>query len=388
MEPPARTQRQLSILAPVGYPWSFNGPRQSRHTIRRTRYAPLNRLRSNLDGITLFSPMDTAGADLIHAFNRIPFNTKPYVIGFESHLPRTFGLERSWYERWLFSALCSRRCRRIVAISDFAVRQFQEGLLDAGISSDARADLEAKLLRRYPNLPVGNDWGASLTMGTPLILTFVGNHFARKGGCVAVRLAQLCLERGMEVQLNVVSTLQVGGAIWTDPEPSSVFDPYLELLKLPNVRHVSGMANAEVQALLARSHFVLLTTFGDTFGFSALEAMSVGTPVIATDQGALPEFIRDDATGILLEAARTPGTNGWIWPYGDRSSQRFIDLFDQHVERLARAALERLEGLVNESQRYASMRRAAHQCVQTHFDSGAASSFWDRLYSEAVVDRP
>lgn len=382
----AAFQPPLTILAPVGYPWLFNGPRQSRHAIKRTRYAPLNKLRSNLDGVTLFSPLHTRGVDLIHAFNRIPFNRKPYVIGFESHLPRTFGLERSWYEKSLYSALRSDRCRQIVAISDFAVRQFRESFLEAGIGSQARSDLEAKLTRRYPNLPVGKDWGATMTIGAPLTLTFVGNHFARKGGCTAVRIAQLCLERGLDVQVNIVSSIQMGGAIWTDPEPAEVFTSYLDMLTLPNVRHTPGLANSDVRALLARSHFVLLTTFGDTFGFSALEAMSVGTPVIATAQGALPEFIEDAANGILLEAPCTPGSNGWIWPYGDRSSPRFIALFHEQVERSAQAALARIEALLGDQAAYSEMRRAAHRCMQERFDSVAASAYWDGLYAEALSD--
>jgi glycosyltransferase involved in cell wall biosynthesis len=376
--------RRLSILAPNGYPWSFNGPRQSRHGIRRSYYAPLNKLRSNLDGATLFNPLHAGRADLIHAFNRIPFNRKPYVIGFESHLPRVFGLERSWYEKLLFSALRSERCRRIVAISDYAARGFRRGLAEAGIGTDARSELEAKLTRRYPNLPVGEEWGADMDVGTPWVLTFVGNHFARKGGCTAVRIAELCLERGLEVEVNIVSSLQCGGPIWTDPEPAEAFADYLALLDLPNVNHLSNLPNEAVRALLARSHFSILTTFGDTFGFSALEAMSVGTPVIATAQGALPEVIEDDVSGILLDAAITPGTDGWIWPYAQRSAPQFVALFRQHVERMARESVERIAAVLSERGRYRAMRRAAHGRVQTAFDSLDASAYWDSLYCEVL----
>lgn len=377
--------RRLSILAPTGYPWSFNGPRQSRHSIRRTYYAPLNKLRSNLDGATLFNPMHTVGADLIHAFNRVPFNLKPYVIGFESHLPRVFGLERSLYEKLLLNALRSTRCRRIVAISDYAARGFRQSLADSGVGAGLRSELEAKLVRRYPNLPIGENWGEQVAVDTPWILTFVGNHFARKGGCTAVRIAELCLERGLDVRVNIVSTLQSGGAIWTDPDSVDAFAPYLKLMDLPNVSHLSNLPNAEVRKLLAKSHFVILTTFGDTFGFSALEAMSEGTPVVATAQGALPEFIEDGVNGILVDAARTPGTDGWIWPYAQRSSPKFVSLFQQHVERMAVAATARIAAVMADPNAYRGMRRAAHARMQSTFDSAAASAYWDTLYAEALA---
>ena len=58
-------ERQLTVVAPRGYPWTFNGPRQSRHRVKVRSYAPLNKLRSNLDGLTLFSPLDTGGAECL-----------------------------------------------------------------------------------------------------------------------------------------------------------------------------------------------------------------------------------------------------------------------------------------------------------------------------------
>jgi glycosyltransferase involved in cell wall biosynthesis len=51
--------------------------------------------------------------------------------------------------------------------------------------------------------------------------------------------------------------------------------------------------NSAVLDLIGRSHSLLLPTFTDTFGYSAIGAMARYTPVIATDVGALPEFVED-----------------------------------------------------------------------------------------------
>jgi hypothetical protein len=59
-------------------------------------------------------------------------------------------------------------------------------------------------------------------------------------------------------------------------------------------------AQFPVLDLIGRSQFLLLPTFSDTFGYSAIEAMARYTAVIATDIGALPEFVEDQVNGILL----------------------------------------------------------------------------------------
>lgn len=376
--------QQLTVVAPRGYPWAFNGPRQSRHRIRVRSFAPLNRLRSNLDGVTAFSPVDTAGAHLIHAFNRVPLNLKPFVIGFESHLPRVWGLERSAYERLLLGSLLGRRCRRIVAISHYAARNFRAGVGEAQLNDEARLALNAKLEIRYPNLDVPEQSPPPRPLDEGLRATFVGTHFGRKGGCVVVRMAEIAYRRGLPIRYTIVSAVQAGGAIWTDPSRPGFFDPYLSLLALPNITHSTGLPNAEVKALLARSHICLLPTFADTFGFSALEAMAAGTPVLATAQAALPEVIDDGVDGMLLTPALTPGKDGWIWPYAERDTARFERLFADEVERLAHEGIARLEAVLVDPAGYDAMRTAAHGKALRQFSSSDARVYWDALYRDCV----
>lgn len=379
--------RALTIVAPRGYPWAFNGPRQSRHRIKVRNYVPLNKLRSNLDGLTLFSPLDTAGADLIHGFNRIPLNTTPFVLGFESHLPRTWGLEGSAYERFLYGSLLAKRCRRIVAISHYAAGNFREGVAAAPLSDEARAMLVGKLDVRYPNLEVPPTAGAKPGFGRGLVASFVGGHFGRKGGCVAVRMAELSHARRLPIHFNIVSSLQAGGGIWTDPSREGFFDPYLKLLQQPNVTHYRTLANAEVRTLLAASHVALLPTFADTFGFSVLEAMASGTPVLATAQAALPEVIDDGIDGMLLEPATTPGQRGWIWPYERRGEPEFEALFAAEIERMAEQGLARLVALLADERAYAAMCAAAHRKALGRFDSAEARDYWDNLYLDCAGGR-
>ena len=379
--------RALTVVAPRGYPWAFNGPRQSTHRLRIRNYVPLNKLRSNLDGLTLFSPLDTLGADLIHGFNRIPLNAKPFVLGFESHLPRVWGLEKSAYEQFLYGNLLSRRCRRIVAISRHAAGNFHEGVASARLSGDAREKLLSKLEVRYPNLVVPAAASDKPRLEDGLIATFVGGHFGRKGGGVVVRMAELARSLGLPIRFNIVSSLQAGGAIWTDPSREGFFEPYFKLLDQPNITHFTTLPNADVQRLLGQSHVVLLPTLADTFGFSVLEAMAVGTPALATAQAALPEVIGDGIDGMLLAPARTPGQHGWIWPYQRRDAAEFERLFADEVERLANEGIKRLEQLLGNAAGFAAMSAAAHQRALHQFNCDDARVYWDGLYRAALANR-
>ena len=55
-----------------------------------------------------------------------------------------------------------------------------------------------------------------------------------------------------------------------------------------------------VDEILAIADVFLLPSGSETFGLAALEAMSCGVPVVATDIGGLPELITDGETGFLF----------------------------------------------------------------------------------------
>ncbi|MDR3536967.1 MAG: glycosyltransferase family 4 protein [Acetobacteraceae bacterium] len=372
-----------TILAPTRYPWRFNGPANSRHQIEHRDFLPLNYLSSKIEGVTLFKPWPVRRFDLVHAFNRIPVGRCPFVIGFESHLPRAFGIEGGRWWDWMTGMLASERCRGIVAISDFARRMFLAQHERATKSAAAREILSGKLHMRLPNLalpPVADLVQADET--GEIRLVFVGNHFARKGGCVAVVMAELARARGIPLVVDIVSRLEMGGAIWTDPSDTETFKPYLARLALPNVRVHRDLANAEVLALLRRAHVSLLTTFGDTFGYSALESLANGTPVLATRQGALPEFIAHGENGFLLDLPTTPDGEWVHLGTPDRAAPNFVRMWNDEVHRLAEEALDALVAVSGTAGRMRAMQQAARRSVE-RFSQGQATAWWDDFYDRA-----
>ncbi|WP_375402549.1 hypothetical protein [uncultured Sphingomonas sp.] len=166
----------------------------------------------------------------------MPIGTTPYVIGFESHLPRAFCLESTSYYAALRRSLASRRCRGIVAISHYAEKVFR-----AAHAGSAEYDaIASKLQTRYPNVDLGEftDHCDDLADAPTIRVTFVGAHFARKGGCVAVRLAELAAAAGVPLEITIVSKLEMGGGIWTDPLRDGFFDTWRDRLKHPSIRWI------------------------------------------------------------------------------------------------------------------------------------------------------
>ena len=53
--------------------------------------------------------------------------------------------------------------------------------------------------------------------------------------------------------------------------------------------------------LLAESAVFVFPSVMDTFGYAPIEAMAMGTPVVAYRATALPETVRDGVSGLLVE---------------------------------------------------------------------------------------
>ena len=69
------------------------------------------------------------------------------------------------------------------------------------------------------------------------------------------------------------------------------------------VRFIGTVGPAERVGLLGGAHALLHPIgFEEPFGYSVVEAMACGTPVIAFRRGSMPELVDDGSTGFLVEA--------------------------------------------------------------------------------------
>ena len=69
------------------------------------------------------------------------------------------------------------------------------------------------------------------------------------------------------------------------------------------VRYIGSVGPDERGAVLGGARALLhLISFEEPFGFSVIESMACGTPVIATRLGSMPELVRDGVNGYLVDA--------------------------------------------------------------------------------------
>jgi glycosyltransferase involved in cell wall biosynthesis len=351
------------------YPTRFNTPKHSRHVVKPTGFIPTHRLSSHIEGVTVFLP---TRCDLLHSMNRIPLSlTKNFVISFESHLPRYFGGERTKFFAYMRRRLAEPACRRIIALSHFARRAF----IATHAGAEESGALTAKLDVIYPNIILPRPTLEARGQ-LPLKLVFVGSHFGRKGGAVAARAAEIARQRRLPLHVHIISALEAGGGIWSDPRNKEFFAQYFKLLDGDNVTFRRSLPNNE--------DFSILTTLSDTFGYTAIESLAVGTPVLATPQGALPEFIVDGENGLLVPL-EVDAYLEWIHVgRSDKDSQRFETLYRDEIERMAVAVVEAVSPFIDAPASLSPMRQNARATAEQRFDSRKTSPVLDRIYEESV----
>jgi glycosyltransferase involved in cell wall biosynthesis len=75
----------------------------------------------------------------------------------------------------------------------------------------------------------------------------------------------------------------------------------LERLADDQVQFVGAKPRAEVLGLLAAADVAVLPSAWENFPHAAVEALAMGTPIVATRVGGVPEIVRDGENGLLVE---------------------------------------------------------------------------------------
>jgi glycosyltransferase involved in cell wall biosynthesis len=152
-------------------------------------------------------------------------------------------------------------------------------------------------------------------------LLFFGRIHPDKGTADAIEVARRAGRR-----------LVIAGIVHDQQYFDELVAPHLDG---DRVRYIGPVAAADRARVLGAAHALLhLIDFDEPFGYSVVEAMACGTPVIAHARGSMPELVTDGATGFLVggvdEAVRSVDLAGAL----DRAAIRAVA-----VERFDRAAM-------------------------------------------------
>lgn len=372
----------MRVLSGTGYNYAFATPRaEPGFSMRRARFRDFGRLWRPLSGFAVVDPR--LPADLIHAYNGPPTRLVPFVVSYESYLPRVLGgFGGEAFKRVVQGALAADRCRLLAPLSRHAAQ------LTRAFNADFRRldVLEAKMRVIAPSVPALADTSAVRDIGQgPLELIFVGNHFGRKGGLACLYLSDLLERAGVAHRLHVIGRREFGIDIWTDTE-ADFYEAALAADR-PSVTFHARLPNAEVLALLARAHFMLLPTLDDTYGFSLLEAMASGCVGVAPAIRAIPEIIEHRRTGLLLEA-EVDELGRWRGLEADRA-RRAAPAYRTRLEETQRAyagqAFAEITRLLDDPGAYRAMAAAALAHVAREHHPLRQAETWGQAYRAALA---
>lgn len=176
-----------------------------------------------------------------------------------------------------------------------------------------------------------------------LDLLFVGKDWLRKGGPLAVEIAQRLYHSGrIKVCLHIV-----GCSPCLDPKT-------MDIVKIHGLLRMSIPQERErLNTLFYQSHFLLVPTRAECFGLVFAEAQAFGLPPISHSVHAVPEVVLDGRTGILED----PGT----------SAKQFV---------------KRILDVISSSERYQQMAHGA----RSHYEERLNWDAFARALVESILE--
>jgi glycosyltransferase involved in cell wall biosynthesis len=134
--------------------------------------------------------------------------------------------------------------------------------------------------------------------------------WTKEKGNFAVTLGRVCPEKNAHAALQAGTLAGIpvlmAGKVFPYPEHLAYFcrqiAPMLGAQSRVAHRFLGALSPVRLRALLGRAKCLLHPTLApETSSLAAMEALAVGTPVIAYPSGALPEIVEDGVTGFLVK---------------------------------------------------------------------------------------
>ena len=124
-------------------------------------------------------------------------------------------------------------------------------------------------------------------------LLFLSNIIRSKGVSVLIEACRLLKERGIDFRCSLV------GALSADYPGDSLSDEIREKGLEGRVIYEGPRYGDGKWEAMARADVFVHPTLNDSFPLVVLEAMGTGLPVVTTDEGAIPEMVRDGVDGLI-----------------------------------------------------------------------------------------
>jgi glycosyltransferase involved in cell wall biosynthesis len=193
-------------------------------------------------------------------------------------LPRRVSVGR-WYSFVKMQGKVASKMPRIVVVSQNSIDDIHT---DMGVSID-----------RMRLVPVGVD---------PELFKPLDHVTRRPGRLITTASADVAL-KGLSYLLEAMAKLRterdVTLTIIGKPRPGHSMDLIDAYGLAPHIEFVSGVSDERIVELYAEAEMAVVPSLYEGFSLPAIEAMCTGTPLVATDGGALPEVTGTDGETVL-----------------------------------------------------------------------------------------
>jgi glycosyltransferase involved in cell wall biosynthesis len=184
-----------------------------------------------------------------------------------------------WYNFVKMQGRVASRMPRIVVVSENSIKDIHA---DMGVSLD-----------RMRLVPVGVD---------PELFTPLPGVIRRPGRLITTASADVAL-KGLSYLLEAMAKLRterdVTLTIIGKPRDGASNDLIDQLGLRPHIDFVSGVPDERIVELYAEAELAVVPSLYEGFSLPAIEAMSTGICLVATDGGALPEVTGSDGDTVL-----------------------------------------------------------------------------------------
>ena len=189
-----------------------------------------------------------------------------------------------WYSFVKMQGKVASKMPRVVVVSENSINDIHA---DMGVALD-----------RMRLVPVGVD----PELFTPLphverkpgrLITTASADVALKGLAYLIEAMTVLRKEGREISLTIIGR----------PKPGKSMDLIDRYNLHPHIEFVSGVSDERIVELYAEAELAVVPSLYEGFSLPAIEAMCTGTPLVATDGGALPEVTGADGETVFRCAA-------------------------------------------------------------------------------------
>ena len=134
----------------------------------------------------------------------------------------------------------------------------------------------------------------------PLRVIYLGTIGAVKGAGRLIELARIIRDRNLSIQIDAYGRSEKRGMLqYFSKESADDMRERIDRENLSRYLRINGYTTQPEMKLLEADILARPSIFNDPWGRDVLEAMAVGTPVVAV--GRYDRFIQSGKTGLLLE---------------------------------------------------------------------------------------